>query len=193
MFKYIIIFLLLVSCKKQKTQIKDYGTSKASDKSLAVPIIISDFNNYGELIDEIRQVTCNDSIVKIVLEQKDLVKNVYPIEYCEPIIFDPNEKHYVTFWNDGKPYEHLTLIEISADSLETKLIDDFSYYRTSSKTKEIENYLVIIESERTGKVVGIEEFLTNLTNAYDNLKTKSDLNVAFFEFSPPSIPIEEIE
>ncbi|MHA7832700.1 MAG: hypothetical protein ACX93O_16505 [Flagellimonas sp.] len=73
-------------------EIIDYETSKALDKSLTVQIIISNNKNYRELIDKIREVTCNDSIPKIVLKQEKSTRNIYPIEHCKPIIFAPKCK-----------------------------------------------------------------------------------------------------
>tara|TARA_R110001583_G_C5469762_1_gene392712 strand:+ start:69 stop:677 length:609 start_codon:yes stop_codon:yes gene_type:complete len=190
--KYLIIVLLLAGCGKQETETKDYGFPKNENGSLNVSLELSEFKNYGLLIDRIREITCNDSIPKIVIKQKNIVRNVYPIEHCEPMIFDPDEKHYVTF-RKGKPYRASTIIEIQSDSLGKKLTKDFSYYRNSNKSKKPDNYLVIIESERNEKVNGIEKFLTDLSQEYDKLKTEKELNISFWEVMPYTPPPPTME
>ncbi|WKB79955.1 hypothetical protein [Cellulophaga omnivescoria] len=189
--KYLIITLLLASCEMQETEIKNYGFSKNESGSLNLSLELSEFKNYGNLIDRIREITCNDSIPKLVVKEKNLIRNIYPTELCEPIIFDPDGKHYVTF-RKGKPYEWQTIIEILPDSLSKKLTEDFSYYRNSDKP---ESYLIILESERKGNVDGIEKFITNITQEYDRLETDLELNFAFWEsirYLPPP-PVNEIE
>ena len=189
--KYLIITLLLASCEMQETEIKNYGFPKNESGSLNLSLELSEFKNYGKLIDRIREITCNDSIPKLVIKEKNLIRNIYPTELCEPIIFDPDGKHYVTF-RKGKPYEWQTIIEILPDSLSKKLTEDFSYYRNSDKPQ---SYLIIIESERKGNVNGIEKFITNITQEYDRLETDLELNFAFWEsirYLPPP-PVNEIE
>jgi len=189
--KYFIITLLLASCVKQETEIKSYGFPKNESRDLNVSLELSEFKNYGKLIDRIRAITCNDSIPKIVIKEKNLIRNIYPTEICEPIIFDPDGKHYVTF-RKGKPFEWQTITEILQDSLSKKLTEDFSYYGNSEK---LESYLIIIESERNEKINGIEKFITDITQEYDKLETDLELNFAFWEVVPhlPPPPANESE
>ena len=122
-----------------------------------------------------------------------MIRNIYPIENCEPIIYDPEGKHYVTF-RGGKPYKASKTTEIDTDSLSSKLKDDFSCYRNSNQSDNPESYLVIIESEWRDNVDGIEDFLSNLTQEYDKLKADVELNISFWEvvpFIPPPAENEE--
>ncbi len=188
--KYLIIVLLLTSCGNQETEIRDYGFPKNENRRPNVSLELSEFKNYGILIDRIREITCNDSIPKIIIKQKNLILNIYPTELCEPIIFDPDGKHYVTF-RKGKPFEWQSITEIFPDSLSKKLTKDFSYYRNSEK---LESYLVIIESERNEKINGIEEFIKGITQEYDKIETELELNFAFWEdFQRPPPPLPEFE
>ncbi|WP_350290050.1 hypothetical protein [uncultured Croceitalea sp.] len=189
--KYLIMILLLASCGNQETEIKSYGFPKNGNGNLNVSLELSEFNSYGKLIDRIRKTTCNDSIPKIVVKEKNLTRNIYPMEHCEPIIFDPNGKHYVTF-RKGKPYEWQSIIEILPNSINKKLTEDFAYYRNSEK---LESYLVIIESERNEKIDGIEKFIKSITQEYDELETDLKLNFAFWEVVPhfPPPPANENE
>jgi len=122
-----------------------------------------------------------------------MIWNIYPTEYCEPMIFDPDGKHYVTF-RKGKPFEWQTITEILPSSLSKKLTENFSYYRNSEK---LENYLIIIESERNEKTNGIEKFITDITQEYDKLESDLELNFAFWEsiqyLPPPPANVNESE
>ncbi len=178
--KYLIIILLLASCGKQEIEIKNYGFPKDKKGSLNISLEFSEFKNYGNLIDKIREIKCNDSIPKIVIKEKNLIRNIYPTEHCEPMIFDPDGKHYVTF-RKGKPFEWQTITEILPGSFSKKLTEDFSYYRNSEK---LENYLIIIESERNEKINGIEKFIIDITQEYDKLETDLKLNFVFWEVVP---------
>ena len=182
--KYLIFFLIIVSCENQSIELKNYGYAKNGDNSSTVTLKISEFKNYGMLVDRIQDITCGDSIPKIVIRKKNLTRNIFPTEHCESMVFDPDGKHYVTFRN-GKPYEWQTIIEIKPNSLHKKLIEDFSYYK---KSKIPENYLIIVESEREEEVYGIEKFIENLTQEYDKLETNLELNFAFWEAIPQLPP-----
>tara|TARA_R110001583_G_scaffold193212_1_gene361172 strand:- start:34 stop:618 length:585 start_codon:yes stop_codon:yes gene_type:complete len=177
---YIILILLVISCGDQKKEITHYGFPKDKNESLSVSLRLPEFKNYGEFIDRISEITCNDSIPKIVIEQKNITRNIYPIEYCEPFIFDPPGKHYVTIRN-GKPFEWQTINEIFPDSLSHKLINDFSNYQNSNESGSPSNYFVILESGREEKTRGFEKFISDLTQEYDRLGTDLELNFAFWE------------
>ncbi|WP_227478111.1 hypothetical protein [Winogradskyella immobilis] len=184
--------MLFTSCGKQETEIKNYGFPKSENGSLNVPLELSEFKNYGLLIDRIREITCNDSVPKIVIKQKNLIQNIYPTEVCESIIFDPDGKHYVSF-TKGKFYKDHFSKEINRDSLASTLKNDFAYFKVEDETDVIKSYFTIIESNRDEKVDEIEKFLTNLTQEYDNLKTELELNISFWEVVPHSPPPPEIE
>jgi len=187
--KYLIFLLLLVSCGKQVKEIKNYGFPKNENDSLRASLKLSEFQNYGILIDRIQEITCDDSIPKIVIESESLIRNIYPIEHCEPISTNPKGNHYVSFKN-GKAYKEHNSTEINKDSLKKILGKDFAYYRTSNKSNTPDSYLVIIEYDRNRNIDGIEKFLTDLTLEYDRLKTDLELNVAFWEETPilPPLP-----
>ena len=178
-----VIVLLIMSCGKQETEIKNYGFPKNENESLDVSVELSEFKNYGLLIDRIREIKCNDSVPKIVIKQKKLIQNIYPTELCEPIIFDPDGKHYVSY-TKGKFYKDHFSKEINTDSLAWTLKNDFAYFKVEDDTDVIKSYFTIIESNREEKVDGIENFLINLTQEYDKLKTELELNISFWEVVP---------
>ena len=117
--------MLLTSCGKQEKEIKDYGFPRIEKDSLRTSLKLSEFENYGIFIDRIQEIICNDSIPKIVIENKYLIRNIYPIVYCEPIITDPKGRHYVSF-KKGKAYKDHYSKEIKTDSL-TKILKKITY------------------------------------------------------------------
>lgn len=90
--KYLILFLVFASCEKQIKKIKNYGIEKRQNDNLSVSLKISEFNNYGTLINRVHKIKCNDSLPKIIIEHSNLTRNIYPIEHCEPIMFHPKSK-----------------------------------------------------------------------------------------------------
>ncbi len=187
-----LFILVLISCQKQETEIRNYGFSKKENSNLNVSVKLLEFENYGMLMDRIREITCNDSIPKIAIVEKDLKRNMYPISHCEPMIFDPDEKHYVSF-HKGKFYKDDLGKEIGTDSLSWILKNDFEDFKVIDKSDAIKSYFIIIQSNRNEKVDGIGEFLTDLTQEFDKLKTELELNISFWEivpYIPPEIKNE---
>lgn len=180
--KYLIFLLLLASCEEQERRIQNYGFSQNENDSLNVSIKLTEFKTYGMLVDRIREITCNDSMSKIVIKEKHLIRNVYPVEHCEPMKFDPKGKHYVSF-EKGKAFQDHFSKEIKTNDLSGILRTDFAY-PTSNESGNPESYLVIIESNRNEKINGIEDFLTDLTREFDKLNTKLELYVSFWEVVP---------
>lgn len=185
--KYLMFFLFFISCKEQKIEVKNYGFFSSTKEQLTVPIELAKFSNYGMFIDRIREITCNDSIPIIYFEKENVIRNIYPSEYCDPPIFDPDGKHYVTF-RKGKVYEWESNEVILTDSIHQKLIEDFSYQRNSNSPKL---FLVIVESDRKEKMDGLENFCNVLMEEHDNLKTDLALSVSFWPTVPPLPPIPE--
>ena len=181
--KFLILILLISSCTNQKRELKEYGYAKKESDSSKVSLRLGDFITYGDFVDRIHEVTCNDSIPRIVIETKKNVRHIYPTEYCEPFIFDPAGKHYVTF-DRGKIYHQGMLPEINLDSLSAMLRTEFSYYYSSNRTGKPDNFFVIIESMRDEKTDGIESFVNTLAMKYDSLKTDIVLNISFWEVVP---------
>jgi len=190
--KYLILLFFIASCVHQEKELKEYGHKESDDHGVHIALQLSEFPSYGQFIDRLREVTCNDSIPKITIEKKNLTQNIYPIEHCEPIIFDPKEKHYVSFAR-GKAYKGHSSKELKTDSMGWILKNDFAYYRTSNGSNNLEGYLIIIESNRNERVDGIEKFLTNLTLEFDKLETNLDLNISFWEQVPYMPPEQTLE
>jgi len=192
--KYLILILLLTSCEDDKKAIKNYGYFKSEPQNLNVALKISEFKNFGLFIDRISEITCNDSIPKVVIENKKSIKNIYPIDDCNPAPFNPKSKHYITFRN-GNAYRFRSEKEIKIDSLDFLIKNNFAYYQTSNKSENPDVYYAIIESERSEKINGIENLLLNITNEFDELDTELNFNISFWNIPPlpPPPPKEKSE
>ena len=187
--KYLVLVLLFTSCEEGKKTIKNYGYLISESKNLNVTLRLSEFKNFGLFTDRISEIICNDSIPKVVVENKNLIKNIYPVDDCNPAPFNPKSKHYITF-RSGTAYRYRSENEI--DSLDYILKNNFAYYQTSNKSENPDVYFAIIESERSEKTNGIENLLLNLTNEFDELDTKLNLNIAFWNIPPlPPPPPQE--
>src|SRR5690625_4391851 len=89
--KYLILFLLFASCFENGRNIKKYGYLKNEEVSLNVPLKLSEFKEFGVFIDRLNEIVCNDSVPKIVIQNK----NIYPVEDCNPKPFNPKGKHFI--------------------------------------------------------------------------------------------------
>jgi len=189
-FKYLILILFLISCKKENKTVKNYGYLKSEPQNLNVNLQLSEFENFGFFVDKLNRIVCKDSIPKIVIKNKSSTKNIYPIESCIPASYQTENKHYVTFRN-GKPNKFHSNEEIKIDSLGNLLRNEFAYYKRTNETDNPDSYYVIIESQRNETLNGIEEFLIDLTNEFDKLETESNLNILFWNVLPiPPLPPE---
>ena len=192
-FKYLILVLLLTGCKKDNKTVKNYGYLKTEPYNLNVSLKLSEFNNFGNFVDRIKEIVCNDSIPKIVIQKKRIIKNIYPVENCNPASYHTERKHYITFRN-GKPNKFHSNKEIKTDSLDHLLKNELAYYERSNKTNDPNVYYVIIESQRNEGLDGIQEFLMKLTDEFDKLETESNFNILFGNVMPiPPLPQEYSE
>jgi len=148
----------LASCGNQKKEIKEYGFKLKDSDSLNVSIRISEFDNYENFLDRLKEIVCYDSIPNIVIESENQVRNIYPIEYCEIPMFHPRFRN--TFFirmdsivkNERKVeiselsalmkqnYENMGVKEDFADSPE-KVLFIFEYYENKG-VDGIEKYFI---------------------------------------------------
>lgn len=187
-----IIVCTIISCDlpEQKKEIRVYGTAKEENDSLFVPLRLSDFDNYGKLIDRITTIDCNDSIPQIVIEDEHIERHIFPVVECMPSPFCPKSKYIATIRN-GKAYHHSSLDPINLDSLQTTIQQDYTYERNGI----VKSYLVIIESNSEEKTQGVTDFLVHLTDEFDKIETEKSFNIALWTTVqiPPPPPLNEPE
>jgi len=181
--KYLILLLFFASCGNEEKEIKNYGFQSTASKNLNVPIKLSEFANFGMLVDRIREITCSDSISKLEIHIDNKIVNIYPNEDCDPPNFNPKSKQYLTFRN-GKAYLNRSNLELNFELLNSKFKENFEYFKSSNGNGMGDYYFIIIESERNEKVDGIAKIIIELTKGYNKLNTEIPLEIAFWEIPP---------
>jgi hypothetical protein len=176
--KYLIIILLLASCGNQKKELKEYGFKQENADSLNVSVRISDFDNYENLIDRLKQIICYDSIPKIVLETNNKIRNIYPIEYCEIPMFHPRFRNTFFIQKDSI-IKNERKVEFS--ELRKLMKQNFENMGENADFAESpEKVLFIFEFYENKGVEGIEKYLEIITKSYDSLETKYELKIIFW-------------
>jgi hypothetical protein len=178
----ILLIGLLSACNTKITtpEVKTYGNYRANKSELNVSIQLSEFSNYSELLERIRNTVCNDSIPVIILNAKNIERRVFINESCIPLPFNPKGKHYIEIAFDKifNPWTHKT---IKTDSL-TQIIQNQLKYE---KENGFNSYFVAFQLRPDEKLNTLEKFLNNLLESFDTLNSDKTLNVALWEVYPP--------
>lgn len=81
------MFLTLISCQNsvhkplKKTEI-DFGLLENENDIIAVELNLKEFNNWEKLLERTEQISCNDSLPKITIENDSLIKRIYLRNFC---------------------------------------------------------------------------------------------------------------
>lgn len=171
--KYLLVVVFL-GCQNSQVLTKEYGNNRHENKDYVVSLSLKDYDNFGSLSNRIREIACNDSTPMISIQQDHKKTNIYPLEDCIDIIFDPKEKHYIIY-NKGSFYRSLTGEEITSHSLARLSEKDF----LAAEDEVYENYLIIIEAKQDEKINKLDSFLFNITDIHDNLNKDLEVNIIF--------------
>jgi hypothetical protein len=175
---YLIVILLLASCGNQKKEIKEYGFKQIETDSLGVSVRISEFDNYENFLDRLKEIVCYDSIPKIVLETENKIRNIYPIEYCETPMFHPRFRNTFFIQMDSiiKNERKVELSELS-----TLMKENFENMGVKAGFADSpEKVLFIFEYYEDKGVDGIEKYLKAITESYDYIQSENELKIAFW-------------
>lgn len=185
----LILVLIVISCdfSPHEKEIRMYGTAQDKNDSLFVSLRLSDFDNYGKLLERITTIDCNDSVAQIIIEDENVQRVVFPLIECKPPPFCPKSSHYATIVN-GKAYHYSSLDLIDFDLLQTIIQKDYALDFKGAVTI----YLVIIEANPEENTNGVEDFILHLTREFDAIETNLYLNIALWTtvMSPPPPPNE---
>lgn len=190
-----VICLFLIGCNSPEMQVVDspveevkmYGSAQNSNDNLFVPIALSELETYGQLIDRIEEIACNDSTPQILIKNNSETRIVFPVIECLPPPFDPRSKHYV-FISNGQANYHSSLDPINLDSLQYVIQTDYAFQRRGVTAA----YLVVIEADSIENTQGVKEFLNHLTRAFDSVETDLHLNILLWRiYTPPPEPPDE--
>ncbi len=176
--KYFVIILLLASCGNHKKELKEYGFKPKNTDNLNVSIRISDFDNYGKFLERLKNITCNDSISQIVLETENIVRNIYPIEYCEIPMFHPRFRN-TFFIHRNSIFKNDLNVQFS--ELSNLMKQNFENLgKKADFADSPEKVLFIFELDENKGMNGIEKHLEVITKSYDSLETKNKLKITFW-------------
>ena len=86
--KYILIFIafFLIRCSNnhhKKIDIEFFGKTYTKRDSLAVEVMLTKYDSFGQIVQRIETIVCNDSIPKFVLKSAaGKIKNIYLKNIC---------------------------------------------------------------------------------------------------------------
>ncbi|QWX85440.1 hypothetical protein H0I23_07315 [Cellulophaga sp. HaHaR_3_176] len=72
--RYGILLVLIIACSDQKKELKEYSIK--NNDSLNVSLSISKFETFGNLIDRIDKISCNDSISFVCINDKHTNRHI---------------------------------------------------------------------------------------------------------------------
>ncbi len=176
--KYLTVLLLLTSCGNPKTEFKEYGQKLHSTDSLNVAVRITDFNKYGNFLDEIERIACSDSLTQILIDDDETELRIYPIVNCEPPMFNPRNRNTFYIYKDSifKNYKRIQPTDLS-------LIMDLNYNNQNNKINFADDpnrILFIFKYYEKGKMENIEKHLRTIAKAYDKVETQDPLKIIFW-------------
>ncbi len=149
------------------------------------------FKSFDSLRERIQEIICNDSIPQISVKSERVIKNVYPIDFCEKgfisILF--KEKNVIELHND-------TLFKAEKayplDSLSEIMRKDYSNNGKDPTYSDNPERLIIYISYDTNGLKKLNSILNIVTDSYDKIKTNFNLNIYLNEkitiLPPPPLP-----
>ena len=175
--KYVVILFFLASCGMENKQLIEYGYITKSNDSLSVSIRVSEFKTYGEFLNRLNKIVCNDSIPKVVIENDKNIRNIYPLEFCNPPLANPRPRN--TFYiNKDSIYKNYR--KIAPKELSSIMKSNFENLEQDIELAEKpEKILFIFEFYVKEKSIGVENYLELITKSYDLLNTKNELKIIF--------------
>ena len=175
--KYVIIILVLMSCQNENKHLTEYGRFDKSKDSLNISIRIADFETYGEFLNRLTEIVCNDSIPKIVIETENNKRNIYPIVFCHPPSANPRPRN--TFYIDEDSI-YKNYRQVKPEELYQLMSRNFNNTEQDIELAEKpEKILFIFDYYENKKPNGVEKNLELITNAFDLLETKNELKIIF--------------
>ncbi|MFD2543759.1 hypothetical protein ACFSSB_15640 [Lacinutrix gracilariae] len=195
----ILLILTIIGCqnseKKEKQLVRiDFGKWDNKNDSLGVELIYNRFKNWKDLLKRTERIACNDSIPKITLKSENRIKTIYFHNPCWEnfacILI--KQKNTIEIHNDtiNKNYENFYPL----DSLEIVLKRDIENNGENPKLSDnLEKLLIYVSYDKNG-FENLPKTLDKLTQAYERITNKTDINIWLnekFDIPPPP-PLKEI-
>jgi hypothetical protein len=195
----IILILVLFGCQNAEQKIikiieKDFGLYE--NDSIAIELKLTEFQNWKELLERTEQIVCNDSLPKITIENDSLIKRIYLRNPCWEglacILI--KQKNTIEIHNDtiNKADE----IFYPLDSLPNIVRRDIENNGKNTRLSDSPEKLLIYISYGNGGIENLPKTLDKLTQAYERITNKTDINIWLnekFDIPPPPPPKEIIE
>ncbi|PQB05788.1 hypothetical protein [Aureitalea marina] len=164
---------------KSKKEVKEYGFIMQNSDSSSVSVHISDFNSYGDFLQRLQDITCDDSIPRVVLESDKKTKHIYPLEYCDNAPFFHPRFRNTFFVQKDRIVKNECLVEYH--DLKYSLNANFENFGKDPDLAESpDKVLFIFEIYENQGIEGIENHLEIITESYDSLRTKNGLKILFW-------------
>jgi hypothetical protein len=194
----IILILVLFGCQNAEQKIikiieKDFGLYENENDSIAIELKLTEFQNWKELLERTEQIVCNDSLPKITIENDSLIKRIYLRNPCWEglacILI--KQKNTIEIHNDtiNKADE----IFYPLDSLPNIVRRDIENNGKNTRLSDSPEKLLIYISYGNGGIENLPKTLDKLTQAYERITNKTDINIWLNEkFDIPPPPPKEI-
>lgn len=192
----ILLILTIIGCqnseKKERQLVqKDFGKWNKESDGLGVELALNRFDNWKDLIKRTEKIACNDSIPKITLKSDNEIKTIYFQNPCwenfASILI--KQKNTIEIHNDtiNKNYENFYPL----DSLESVLKRDIENNGKNPKLSDSPEKLLIYVSYDKNGLENLPKTLDKLTQAYERITNKTDINIWLnekFDIPPPPPP-----
>lgn len=197
----ILMFLTLISCQNsvhkplKKTEI-DFGLLENENDIIAVELNLKEFNNWEKLLERTEQISCNDSLPKITIENDSLIKRIYLRNFCWEGVGSIliKRRNTIEIHNDivNKSDENFYPL----DSLPEVLKRDLENYGKNPKLSDNPEKLLIYISYDKNGIEKLPNTLNRLTNAFEQITDRKDLKILLnkkLSVTKPPPPNELIE
>lgn len=191
----ILMFLTLFSCQNseqksvKKTEM-DFGLLENENDSIAVELKLNEFENWKKLLERTEQISCNDSLPKITIENDSLIKRVYLRNFCWEGVgcILIRQRNTIEIHNDtiNKMYDNFYPL----DSLPGVLKRDWENNGKNPKLSDNPEKLLIYISYDKNGIEKLSNTLNRLTQAFEQVTDRKDLKILLNEkiFVPPPPP-----
>lgn len=175
----------------------DFGLLGNENDSIAVELKLNEFNNWKKLIERTEQISCNDSLPKITIENDSLIKRIYLRNFCWEGVgcILIRQRNTIEIHNDtiNKSYDNF----YPMDSLPKVLKRDLENNGKNPKLCDNPDKLLVYISYDKNGIEKLPNTLNRVTHAFEQVTDRKDLKILLYEKifvpAPPPPPNELIE
>ncbi len=186
---FVTLIILLSSCSQKNNKLTiEYNKSlvKSDPNKVIVQINIDSISDFKMFQEKIQSAVCAKEIPVILFQINDTIKKIYTTEFC---------------WDDldnisYKARNNIDIIDdvirkdekiYSLDSLCNLMKKDFLNYGKNPNFSDHPENLIVNISYTSKEFNNLKFLLNRITNCYDNLGMKTQLNFNFIEVIFPKL------